>query len=360
MAHAGHAATASLSVGEADASTRFRGPIPDREDVEFLGRKPETEGTPTLRGVEFVRYMRSHGLGSAKPSAKRPESRPRSFGGQGRRASGRTAELRSQRPDRRPGEPTPRPRDPAIAGFGWGMSPEPLATRLPRRRPPPRPPGGRRAGARPPQSGAQNAFPRRDRCFGSDPKGSRQGCANTPALEPVAGPRTAGSLPSTARASRTPRANGATRPKDVATPADKRKWAAHGSADGQSVHRTPMSFAHSSTAPSRSAEYRPFQPRRTGGGRPPMRRGFPSLRCLPSSRFRRNGRSKPRDDVTVQRPRIMPPQTVRPRYPPLNLYILWVPVAASSDELREADQPIGSIKPSEAHGRVKRVHHSAQ
>lgn len=83
------------------------------------------------------------------------------------------------------------------AGFGCGMSPEPSVTRLPGRRPPPRPPGGRRAGAPPPQSGAQNAFPRRDRCFGSDPKGSRQGCANTPALEPVAGPRTAGSLPTT-------------------------------------------------------------------------------------------------------------------------------------------------------------------
>ena len=52
MAHAGHAATASLSVGEADASTRFRGPIPHREDVEFLGRKPETEGNsyPPGRG----------------------------------------------------------------------------------------------------------------------------------------------------------------------------------------------------------------------------------------------------------------------------------------------------------------------
>ena len=169
--------------------------------------------------------------------------------------------------------------------------------------------------------GGTLGLPARDRWFGSDPKGvGGRGCANPPAPEPVAGPLTAGSLPSTARTSRTPRANGATRPKDVATPADKRKWAAHGSADGQSVHRTPMSFAHSSTAPSRSAEYRPIQPRRTGGGRPPMRRGFPSLRCLPSSRFRRNGRSKPRDDVTVQRPRIMPPQTVRPRHPPLNLY----------------------------------------
>ncbi len=55
MAHAGTAATASRSAVESDAATRFRGSIIPREDVEFLGRKPETGGTPTPPGVEFVR-----------------------------------------------------------------------------------------------------------------------------------------------------------------------------------------------------------------------------------------------------------------------------------------------------------------
>ena len=45
------------------ASTRFRISIIRREDVELLGRKPETGGTPTLLGVEFVRYGGSYGLG---------------------------------------------------------------------------------------------------------------------------------------------------------------------------------------------------------------------------------------------------------------------------------------------------------
>ena len=44
MAHAGHAATASR---RERASTRFRSSIIRRADVEFLGRKPETGGTPT-------------------------------------------------------------------------------------------------------------------------------------------------------------------------------------------------------------------------------------------------------------------------------------------------------------------------
>ena len=52
-------------------------------------------------------------------------------------------------------------------------------------------------GAPPPRSGARIAFPRRDCWSGSDPEGSGQGCANTPAPEPVAGPWTAGSLPTT-------------------------------------------------------------------------------------------------------------------------------------------------------------------
>ena len=73
MAHTGQAATASCSVGGADACTRFRDPILHREEVEFLGRKPETGGTPTPPGIEFVRYRRSHGLAD---SAKRPPKRP--------------------------------------------------------------------------------------------------------------------------------------------------------------------------------------------------------------------------------------------------------------------------------------------
>ena len=51
-----------------------------------------------------------------------------------------------------------------------------------------------------------------------------------------------------------PRANGAARPKDVAAPADKREGQC-ASPDGQSAHRTPMSFARFSTALSRSADY---------------------------------------------------------------------------------------------------------
>jgi len=53
-------------------STRFRSPIIRREDVEFLGRKLETGGTPTLPGVEFVRYSRSHGLGFRQTAPKTP------------------------------------------------------------------------------------------------------------------------------------------------------------------------------------------------------------------------------------------------------------------------------------------------
>lgn len=34
-----------------------------RRDVQFLSREPETGGTPTLPGVEFVRYRRSCGVG---------------------------------------------------------------------------------------------------------------------------------------------------------------------------------------------------------------------------------------------------------------------------------------------------------
>ena len=94
-------------------------------------------------------------------------------------------------------------------------------------------------------------------------RGRGRGCASTPGLEPVPSPRRGGSLPSTARAARAPRANGAARPKDVAAPADEREGLC-ASPDGQSAHRPPVSFARSSTALSRSADRRPNQLRRTG------------------------------------------------------------------------------------------------
>ena len=55
------------------ASTCFRARILRREDVEFLGRKPETGGTRTLPGVEFVRYRGSCGLGFRQTAPKTPE-----------------------------------------------------------------------------------------------------------------------------------------------------------------------------------------------------------------------------------------------------------------------------------------------
>ena len=54
-------------------STRFRSSIIRRADVEFLDRKPETGGTPTLPVVEFVRYRGSYGLGFRQTPPKRPE-----------------------------------------------------------------------------------------------------------------------------------------------------------------------------------------------------------------------------------------------------------------------------------------------
>ena len=72
MAHAGRAATASRSAVESAPRPGFRSSIIRREDVEFLGRKPETGGTPTPPGVEFVRYRRSHGLGFHETAAKTP------------------------------------------------------------------------------------------------------------------------------------------------------------------------------------------------------------------------------------------------------------------------------------------------
>ena len=63
-----------------------------REDVEFLGRKPETGGTPTPPGVEFVRYRRSCGLESRRTASKTPRMdmrtvfRARRIGGGGQDA----------------------------------------------------------------------------------------------------------------------------------------------------------------------------------------------------------------------------------------------------------------------------------
>ena len=62
----------SRSAVESDASTRFGAAILHREDVEFLGRKPETGGTPTPPRVEFVRYSRSRGLGFRQTGPQTP------------------------------------------------------------------------------------------------------------------------------------------------------------------------------------------------------------------------------------------------------------------------------------------------
>jgi len=51
----GHAALAKPFIRREGVSTPFRGSISRREDVELLGRKPETGGTPAPPGVEFVR-----------------------------------------------------------------------------------------------------------------------------------------------------------------------------------------------------------------------------------------------------------------------------------------------------------------
>ena len=51
------------------------GSILGRGDVQFLSRKPETGGTPTLPGVEFVRYRRSYGLGFRATGPESPWER---------------------------------------------------------------------------------------------------------------------------------------------------------------------------------------------------------------------------------------------------------------------------------------------
>ena len=169
MAHTGHAATASRSVADGDASTRFRAPILHREDVECLGRKPEAGGTPTPPGVEFVRYRRSYGLGFRQTAPKRPRMAvegglPGSTGCGGSRRpplSARTPPTRGSSPRRR-SQPSsrlagtsriPPPRfvgyDGAAPGRGTGNGPPGVALRPPRR---PRSQGGQRGQSPPPAS----------------------------------------------------------------------------------------------------------------------------------------------------------------------------------------------------------------
>jgi len=82
-------AAVSRSAVESDASTRFGAAILHREDVEFVGRKPETGGTPTPPGVEFVRYRRSLGRGFRQTAPKTPRMAVRAvfraLGGHGAR-----------------------------------------------------------------------------------------------------------------------------------------------------------------------------------------------------------------------------------------------------------------------------------
>jgi len=66
----------------------------------------------------------------------------------------------------------------------------------------------------------------------------------------------------TAQVARVPRATRAARAKDVAAAADKREERC-ASADGQSAHRPPLSFARSGTALSPGVAYRPTRLRRT-------------------------------------------------------------------------------------------------
>ncbi len=145
---AGHAATASRSAGLERASTRFRSPILRREDVEFLGRTLEAGGTPTLPGVEFVRYSRSHGLGFRQTAPKTPRmavrpvfpgstgiwvhdldrctqwAKERSTGGssiprRSRPSSRPTVRRGSGRPSRRPRRGYARPWPPRRGSGGW-------------------------------------------------------------------------------------------------------------------------------------------------------------------------------------------------------------------------------------------------
>ena len=76
------------------------------------------------------------------------------------------------------------------------------------------------------------AFPRRDRCAGSDPRGRGRGCANAHGLEPVAVPRTAGSLPAPPERALQPRPARTARRKTFACNSIRRIAGAHVQSDG--------------------------------------------------------------------------------------------------------------------------------
>ncbi len=88
------------------------------------------------------------------------------------------------------------------------------------------------------ERGAQTAFPRRDHWNGSDPWRAGAGCENTPGPAPVPGPRTGGSLPSSAESSGA--ASPLRRPcRNCKTGSHIReRWRAHG--NGVSVHMHPV------------------------------------------------------------------------------------------------------------------------
>ncbi len=102
---------------------------------------------------------------------------------------------------------------------------------------------------------------RRDCWHASDPKGAGAGVRKHTRPRTRTRPSDWGVASVTALVPRTPRANGAARPKDVAAPADKQEGRC-ASPDGQSAHRPPVSFARFSTALSRSADYPPTRLRR--------------------------------------------------------------------------------------------------
>ncbi len=67
---------------EMRASIRFSGSILQRQDIAFVLRKPESGGTPTPPGVEFVRYRRFRGLGFRPITPRTPRiARESSFPG---------------------------------------------------------------------------------------------------------------------------------------------------------------------------------------------------------------------------------------------------------------------------------------
>ena len=161
------------------AYNRFLGSIIHREGVEFLYRKSETGGTPTLPGVEFVRYRRSCGLGFRQdrpPNAQncresrfpgsirhpapgppgRPGTRPRADndGLAGRdRVPGWRIRRGSRRSDRRPRRGSARPQ-PRRRGSGGGA---PRRPPLLRRAGKPR--GQRGAAPRQPPQGTHGVWP---------------------------------------------------------------------------------------------------------------------------------------------------------------------------------------------------------